>query len=172
MVNLPSGQCSIARDLGENQPRMARREKQILSHLDAPCRPSIRFLSISSRFSPSLPSPERSPFSELASDGGFFIFMFWYFHRGLEPRLQRAHSGHTQVGTSNSGQRPSLNSGFHFRRGWPRRSPITQDVTCHEHTNEIFMQGCERPRVRMHRVLSLVHRFSGLQRLRLTTAVG
>jgi hypothetical protein len=27
-----------------------------------------------------------------------------------------------QDGTSNGGQRPSLNSGFHFRRGWPRRS--------------------------------------------------
>jgi hypothetical protein len=26
-----------------------------------------------------------------------------------------------QDGTSNGGQRPSLNSGFHFRRGWPRR---------------------------------------------------
>jgi hypothetical protein len=38
---------------------------------------------------------------ELASDGGFFIFMFWYFHRGLEPRLQRAHAGHTQAGACN-----------------------------------------------------------------------
>ena len=27
-----------------------------------------------------------------------------------------------QDGTSNGGQRPSLNSGFHFRRGWPRCS--------------------------------------------------
>jgi hypothetical protein len=26
-----------------------------------------------------------------------------------------------QAGTSNGGQRPSLNSGFHFRRGWPIR---------------------------------------------------
>jgi hypothetical protein len=58
---------------------------------------------------------------ELASDGGFFIFMFWYFHRGLEPRLQRAHAGHTQAGSSKGGQRPSLNSGFHSRHGWPRR---------------------------------------------------
>ena len=35
----------------------------VLCHLDAPCRPSIRFLSISSRFSHSLPSPRRSPFA-------------------------------------------------------------------------------------------------------------
>ena len=34
----------------------------VLCHLDAPCRPSIRFLSISSRFSPSLPSLGRLPF--------------------------------------------------------------------------------------------------------------
>ena len=27
--------------------------------------------------------------------------MIWYFHRGLEPHLQRAHAGHTQGGTSN-----------------------------------------------------------------------
>ena len=34
----------------------------VLCQLVAPCRPSIRFLSISSRFSPSLPSPGWSPF--------------------------------------------------------------------------------------------------------------
>ena len=28
-----------------------------------------------------------------------------------------------QAGTSNGGQRPSLNSGFPPRRGWPIRSP-------------------------------------------------
>ena len=33
---------------------------------------------------------------ELASDGGFFLPMPWYSYRGLEPRLQRAHAGHTQ----------------------------------------------------------------------------
>jgi hypothetical protein len=32
----------------------------------------------------------------LASDGSFFIFMFWYSYKGLEPHLQRAHAGHTQ----------------------------------------------------------------------------
>ena len=35
----------------------------VLCHLDAPCRPCIRFLSISSRLSPSLPSPRRLPFA-------------------------------------------------------------------------------------------------------------
>src|SRR6186997_2981055 len=28
----------------------------------------------------------------------FLHFHVWYFHRGLEPRLQRAHAGHTQGG--------------------------------------------------------------------------
>jgi hypothetical protein len=37
----------------------------------------------------------------LASDDGLYIFMFWYFHRGLEPRLQRAHAGHTQASDGN-----------------------------------------------------------------------
>ena len=57
----------------------------VLCPLDAPCRPSIRFLSISSRFSPSLPSPERSPAPELASDGGLFIFMSGISTRDLNP---------------------------------------------------------------------------------------
>ena len=34
----------------------------MLCHLDAPCRPSMRFLFIGSRLSLSLPSPSRSPF--------------------------------------------------------------------------------------------------------------
>ena len=50
--------------------------------------------------------------------------MFWYFYKGLEPYLQRAHAGHTQAGSSNGGQRSSLNSGFPHRRGWPIRSPF------------------------------------------------
>ncbi len=54
----------------------------VLCQLVAPCRPSIRFLSISSRFSPSLPSPERSPAPELASDGGLFI-SFFFFMSGI-----------------------------------------------------------------------------------------
>src|ERR1035437_11077753 len=28
-------------------------------------------------------------------------FSSWYFHRGLEPHLQRAHAGHTQVAGAN-----------------------------------------------------------------------
>ena len=35
----------------------------VLCHLDAPRRPSMRFLSISSRFSTSLPSPRQLPFA-------------------------------------------------------------------------------------------------------------
>jgi len=46
-----------------------------------------------------------APPNQLASDGGLFIFMFWYFHRGLEPHLQRAHAGHTQDSGGNGGQR-------------------------------------------------------------------
>jgi hypothetical protein len=46
----------------------------------------------------------------LASDGGFFIFMFWYFHRGLKPHLQRAHAGHTHVVGGNGGYAPSFAS--------------------------------------------------------------
>jgi hypothetical protein len=42
------------------------------------------------------------PFSELASDGSFFIFMLWYSYRGLETHLQRAHAGHTQVAAKKS----------------------------------------------------------------------
>ncbi len=57
----------------------------VLCQLVAPCRPSIRFFSISSRFSPSLPSPRRSPASELASDGGFFIFIFGISTGNLNP---------------------------------------------------------------------------------------
>jgi hypothetical protein len=34
----------------------------------------------------------RATLSELASDGGFFIFMLWHFHRGLEPYSKRAHN--------------------------------------------------------------------------------
>ena len=38
---------------------------------------------------------------ELAPDGGFFIPMSWYSYRGLAPRLQRAHAGHTQGAAPN-----------------------------------------------------------------------
>ena len=29
-------------------------------------------------------------------------FHFWYFYRGLEPHLQRAHAGHTQAMSGNA----------------------------------------------------------------------
>jgi hypothetical protein len=57
----------------------------------------------------------------LASDGGFFIFMFWYFHWGLEPHLQRAHAGHIQVAGANRRWRWS----FRYR-GSRRDSAVAQ----------------------------------------------
>jgi hypothetical protein len=36
----------------------------------------------------------------------FFISMFWYSYRGLEPHLQRAHAGHTQ--TAGHQQSPAM----------------------------------------------------------------
>jgi len=56
----------------------------------------------------------------LASDGGFFIFMFWYFHRGLKPRLQRAHAGHTQAAAPNRLTRPESN----FHRDYNPQSTV------------------------------------------------
>jgi hypothetical protein len=66
----------------------------VLCHLDAPCRPSMRFLFISSQLSPSLPSRVRSP--SRAWLQMVVSIHFWYSYRGLEPRLQRTHAGHTQ----------------------------------------------------------------------------
>jgi hypothetical protein len=59
---------------------------------------------------------------ELASDGGFFIFMFWYFHRGLEPHLQRAHAGHTQGHWTERGRAASVSNAN--ADGRPRRSVL------------------------------------------------
>jgi hypothetical protein len=36
--------------------------------------------------------------------------MFWYFYKGLEPHLQRAHAGHTQGGTGQPATRPESKS--------------------------------------------------------------
>ena len=47
------------------------------------------------RYAPA-PSLGRSPFR--AWPLVVVSFHFWYFHRGLEPHLQRAHAGHTQDG--------------------------------------------------------------------------
>lgn len=68
----------------------------VLCQLVVPCRPSMRFLFIGSQVSPRLPSHGWSPFRSLASGSSFFTFMFWYFYRGLEPHLHRAHAGFTQ----------------------------------------------------------------------------
>ena len=64
--------------------------------LVVPYRPSMRFLSIGSQVSPSLPSHGRSPFRAWLQIVVSFIFMFWFSYRGLAPHLHRAHAGHTQ----------------------------------------------------------------------------
>ena len=68
----------------------------VLCQLVVPYRPSMRFLSIGSQVSPSLPSHGRSPFRSWLQMVVSFIFMFWFSYRGLEPHLHRAHAGHTQ----------------------------------------------------------------------------
>jgi hypothetical protein len=82
----------------------------VLCQLVVPCRSSMRFLSIGSRVSPSLPSRGRSPFRAWLQMVVSFIFMFWFSYRGLAPHLHRAHAGHTQGGSGNGGQRPSFAS--------------------------------------------------------------
>jgi hypothetical protein len=107
----------------------------VLCQLIAPCRRcphryagglsplrsgSIRFLSISSRFSHSVaciaslagrlrcapaPSRGRSPFRAWLQMVVSFIFMFWFSYRGLAPHLHRAHAEHTQVVSGNWRQR-------------------------------------------------------------------
>jgi hypothetical protein len=47
----------------------------VLCHLDAPCRPSMRFLFIGSRLSPSLTSPSWLPFPSWPQMVVFHIFM-------------------------------------------------------------------------------------------------
>jgi hypothetical protein len=74
----------------------------VLCQLVVPCRPFMRFLSIGSQVSPSLPSHGRSPFRSWLQMVVSFIFMFWFSYRGLAPHLHRAHAGHTQAAPSNS----------------------------------------------------------------------
>jgi len=57
----------------------------------------MRFLSISSQVSPSLPSHGRLPFRSWLQMVVFSCFHVWFSYRGLAPRLQRAHAGHTQA---------------------------------------------------------------------------
>src|SRR5690606_34554410 len=78
----------------------------VLCPLVAPCRPSMRFLSIGSQLSHSLPSRGRSPFR--AWPLVVVSFHFWYSYRGLEPRLQRAHAGHTQVAAGQPATTPRV----------------------------------------------------------------
>jgi hypothetical protein len=60
----------------------------------------------------------------LASDGGFFIFMFWYFHKGLEPHLQRAHAGHTQA----VAHQPAISFSISFQHPFNRAGGRTSNV--------------------------------------------
>ena len=60
-------------------------------------RPSIRFLSISSRFFPSLPSPGWSPFPSWLQMVVCSFSCSGISTGDLNPILQRAHAGHTQA---------------------------------------------------------------------------
>jgi len=62
---------------------------------------SMRFLSIGSQVSPSLPSPSRSPFSSWLQMV-VAHFHVWFSYRGLAPHLHCAHAGHTQAVTPNA----------------------------------------------------------------------
>ena len=63
----------------------------------------MRFLFISSRVSPSLPSHGRLPFRSWLQMVVFSFFHVWFYYRGLTPHLQRAHAGHTQCERGNPG---------------------------------------------------------------------
>jgi hypothetical protein len=70
----------------------------VLCQLFPPRRPSMVFLFISLSVSSSLPPPGRLPSrSWLQLVIRSHVSMFWFFHRGLSPHLQRAHAGRTHV---------------------------------------------------------------------------
>ncbi len=73
----------------------------VLCQLVVPCRPSMRFLSIGSQVSPSLPSHGRSPFRSWPQMVVSIIFMFWFSYRGLAPHLHRAMLGTHKAALSN-----------------------------------------------------------------------
>ena len=72
----------------------------VLCQLVVPYRPSMRFLSIGSQVSPSLPSPGRSPFPSWLQMV-VSHFHVWFSYRGLAPHLHCAHAGHTQAASGN-----------------------------------------------------------------------
>ncbi len=57
-----------------------------------------------------VPEPSALVLVGLASDSSFFISMFWYFYKELEPHLQRAHAGHTQDAAGQQMGRPCSRS--------------------------------------------------------------
>ena len=58
-------------------------------------RPSVWFLFIGLQVSSSLPPPGRLPFQSWLQLVIFIVF--WFFHKGLSPHLQRAHAwAHTR----------------------------------------------------------------------------
>ena len=78
----------------------------VLCQLVVPYRPSMRFLSIGSQVSPSLPSPSRSPFPSWLQMV-VSHFHVWFSYRGLAPHLHCAHAGHTQAGADQPATKPA-----------------------------------------------------------------
>ena len=110
--------------------------------LVVPYRPSMRFLSIGSQVSPSLPSHGRSPFRAWLQIVVSFIFMFWFSYRGLAPHLHRAHAGHTQAVTirhpvlmqsANQGRKMQKPVGVGKKKQTDRRKQQGRSRDCQSH---------------------------------------
>ena len=95
--------CATAAFTSTAKPR----DFAVWCQLVSPCRPSMRFLSISSQVSPSLPPPGRLPSqSWLQVVVVALLYVAWFSNRGLSPHLQRAHAGRTQARRDNLGNPP------------------------------------------------------------------
>ena len=84
------------------------------------CRPSMRFLFISSQVSPSLPPPGRLPFRSWLQVVVITCFHAWFSHRGLAPHLQRAHAGRTPISGVNHSSAPFHCD--HSLRRWAKKN--------------------------------------------------